>query len=153
MIARAGHPWLERMGVKPGEVVPIDLFCDLGHVVFSPEGNLKAMGDAALARIGRERRVVMTMPVFGGICNAVAASDLVALIPEALARKVAPRLGLEIYTPPMPIMPALICMVWHRRNTSNPTHSWLRERVLELLSRLSADDGQSNPPDQPMRPE
>ncbi len=30
------------------------------------------MGDAALARVGRERRVVMTLPVFSGIYRAVA---------------------------------------------------------------------------------
>jgi len=140
MIARLGHPRLEQAGVKPDEVVPIDLFCDLGHAVFSPEGKLKAMGDSALARIGRERRVVMTMPVFGGVCNAVAGSDLVALIPEQLARKVSSRLGLEIYIPPMPINPALICMIWHKRNTTHPTHRWLRELVLKLLSPLNADE-------------
>jgi DNA-binding transcriptional LysR family regulator len=142
MIARSGHPRLERAGVKPEEVVPIDLFCDLGHAVFSPEGKLKAMGDAALARIGRERRVVMTMPVFGGVCNAVAGSDLVALMPEQLARKVSSRLGLDIYIPPMPINPALICMIWHKRNTTHPTHRWLRELVLKLLSRLDAEEDQ-----------
>jgi DNA-binding transcriptional LysR family regulator len=136
-IARVGHPRLERATVRPGDVVPIDLFCDLGHVVFSPEGKLKAMGDAALARMGRERRVAMTMPVFGGVCNAVAGSDLVALVPEQLARKVASRLGLAIYSPPMPINPALICIVWHKRNTTDPTHRWLREMVLKLLSQLS----------------
>lgn len=139
MIARCGHPRLERAGVKPGGVPPIDLFCDLGHVLFSPEGNLKAMGDQALARMGRERRVVMTMPVFGGVCNAVAESDLVALMPEQLARKVAPRMALAIYVPPMPIDPALICMIWHKRNTSQATHRWLRETILQLISRLNAD--------------
>lgn len=153
MIARSGHPRLDRAQVKPGDVVPIDLFCDLGHVVFSPEGNLKAMGDAALARIGRERRVVMTMPGFGGVCNAVAGSDLVALMPEQLARKVSPRLGLEIYNPPMLINPALICMIWHKRNTSHPTHRWLREMVLKLLSRLNAGEDQSNVHEQVTRPE
>lgn len=141
MIARRGHPRLERAEVREGEIVPIDLFCDLGHVVFSPEGKLKAMGDAALARVGRERRVVMTMPVFGGVVNAVAGSDLVALLPEQLARKVAPRLGLAIYTPPMPINPVLICMIWHKRNTNHPTHRWLRDLVLELLAPLN-DDGE-----------
>lgn len=142
MIARSGHPRLERMRVKPGDVVPIDLFCDVGHVVFSPEGNLKAMGDTALARIGRERRVVMTMPVFSGVCTAVAGSDLVALLPEQLARKVASRLGLAIYIPPMRINPALICMIWHKRNANHPTHRWLREMVLKLLSQLNADEEQ-----------
>ncbi|HLP69345.1 MAG TPA: LysR family transcriptional regulator [Rhizobium sp.] len=140
MIARRGHPRLERAEVREGETVPIDLFCDLGHVVFSPEGKLKAMGDAALARIGRERRVVMTMPVFGGVTNAVAGSDLVTLLPEQLARKVAPRLGLAIYTPPMPINPVQICMIWHRRNTNHPTHRWLRDLVLELLAPLNDDE-------------
>ncbi len=140
MIARSGHPRLARAEVREGEIVPIDLFCDLGHVVFSPEGKLKAMGDAALARIGRERRVVMTMPVFGGVTNAVAGSDLVALLPEQLARKVAPRLGLAIYTPPMPINPVQICMIWHRRNTNHPTHRWLRDLVLELLAPLNDDE-------------
>jgi DNA-binding transcriptional LysR family regulator len=137
MIAREGHPWFERAGVRPGDTVPIDLFCDLGHIVFSPEGKLRAMGDKALARIGRERRVVMTMPVFGGICNAVSGSDLVALLPEQLARKMAPRLKLTIYTPPMTIDPALICMVWHKRNTGNRAHRWLRDMVSEVLVPLN----------------
>lgn len=139
MIARTEHPRLERGGVRPGDVVPIDLFCDLGHVVFSPEGKLKAMGDAALARIGRERRVVMTMPVFGGVCNAVSGSDLVALLPEQLAQKMASRLGLAIYVPPMPLNPALICTIWHKRNTGDPAHRWLRDVVLKLLSQLDTD--------------
>jgi len=66
VIARLRHPRLTRAGLTPGGVVPIDLFCDLGHVLFSPEGNSKAMGDAALAKVGRERRVIMTMPSFSG---------------------------------------------------------------------------------------
>lgn len=136
MIARNGHPRLERAGVRPETVVPIDLFCDLGHVVFSPQGNLRAMGDAALSRIGRERRVVMTMPVMGGVCSAVAGSDLVAITPEQLARKLSPRLGLSIYVPPMPVGPVQICMLWHKRSTSNPSHRWLRGIVSGILSRL-----------------
>jgi hypothetical protein len=31
VIARSGHPRPERAGITPGNVVPIDLFCDLGH--------------------------------------------------------------------------------------------------------------------------
>ena len=47
VIARKDHPRLKRAGLSHGDVVPIDLFCDLGHVLFSPEGNSRAMGDAA----------------------------------------------------------------------------------------------------------
>ncbi len=140
MIARNGHARLKRAGVEPGTTVPIDLYCDLGHVVFSPEGNLRAMGDAALARMGRERRVVMTMPVMGGVASAVASSDLVGLVPSQLAHRLAPRLGLSIYAPPMPIGPVQICLLWHKRSTTDPSHRWIRGIVAEILSRLDIHD-------------
>ena len=136
MIARSGHPRLKRSGVPAGAVVPMDLFCDLGHVVFSPEGNLKAMGDAALAHVGRTRRVIMTMPVFSGVCMAVAGSDLVALVPEQLASHMAPRLGLEIYIAPMSMNAANICMLWHKRSTGTAAHRWFRGVVAEVLGAL-----------------
>lgn len=138
VIARKAHPAIKRAGLAPGDTVPIDLFCRLGHAVFSPEGKLKAMGDAALARMGRERRVVMTMPTFSGVCHAVADSDLVALLPQSLAIQMAPRLELALFCAPMPIDPAQICMAWHRRNTGNPAHRWLRELVTNVLSPLDA---------------
>ncbi len=136
VIARKGHPRLQRAGVVPGEVVPIDLFCDLGQVLFSPEGNSKAMGDAALAKVGRERRVVMTMPVFSGVYRAVAGSDLIALLPTALAKRVAGTVGLDIYRPPMPVPTARLSMIWHRRYSASPAHEWLRNQIAELLSPL-----------------
>ncbi len=139
VIARKGNDRLDRAGVGPGEVIPLDLFCDMGHVLFSPEGKLKATGDAALARLGRERRVVMTMPVFSGVYRAVAGSDLLALLPDQLARHVAASVGLEIYAPPMPIEPAQIVMIWNRRYSAWPAHVWLRDQIEALLRPL--DEG------------
>jgi DNA-binding transcriptional LysR family regulator len=138
VVARKAHPVIKRARVAQGDTMPIDLFCRLGHAVFSPEGKLRAMGDAALARMGRERRIVMTMPTFSGVCHAVADSDLVALLPLSLAIQMAPRLNLAIYGAPMALEPAHICMAWHRRNTNSPAHRWLRERVAQVLSPLDA---------------
>ena len=136
VIARKDHPRLRHAGLVPGGVIPLDLFCDLGHVLFSPDGNLKAMGDAALATVGRERRVVMSLPVFSGVYNAVAASDLIALLPTALARAVAPRLGLDLYDAPMPVPTVPICMVWHRRLTHSPAQKWIRAQIRDILAPL-----------------
>jgi hypothetical protein len=69
----------------------MDLFCEIGHVLFSPEGNFSAMGDAALAKVGRRRQVMMTLPVFSGVCRADAESDLIALVPRQLAMQGAGR--------------------------------------------------------------
>jgi len=136
VVARRDHPRLARAGIAPGGVIPVDLFCDLGHVLFSPEGKLQAMGDAALARLGRERQVVMTMPVFSGVYRAVAGSDLIALLPVQLARHVAPAAGLEIYAAPMPVPLAQIVMVWHRRFAASAAHGWLRDQIADLLAPL-----------------
>lgn len=141
VIARKDHPRLGRAGLSPGDIVPIDLFCDLGHVLFSPEGNSRAMGDDALAKLGRERRVVMTMPVFSGVYRAVAGSDLIALLPSALAYHVAHAAGLEVYEPPMPVPTAHINLIWHRRFSASPQHIWLRAQINDLLAPL--DEGTS----------
>lgn len=138
VIARRGHPRLRRAGITPGEVVPLDLFCDLGHVVFSPEGNARAMGDAALARVGRERRVVMTLPVFSGVYRAVAGSDLVALLPGPLARHVAESEGLEVFAPPMPVPEVQLSMVWHRRNEDRQSHVWMRDVIARIVADVPA---------------
>jgi DNA-binding transcriptional LysR family regulator len=140
MIARSGHERLTRAGIGAGETVPIDLFCDLGHVVFSPEGQLRSIGDAALAKVGRVRKVVMTLPVFYGVCRVVAKGDWVALIPRQLAQALGPNLGLSYYRPPMPLRPALICMAWHRRMTNAPSHRWLRSLVGEVMEPLNAGE-------------
>ena len=97
------------------------------------------MGDAALAAVGRARRVVMTLPVFSGVYRAVAGSDLIALLPVQLARHIAEAAGLSVYEPPMAVAPAEIAMVWHRRYSASPPHEWLRGQILELMQRL--DDG------------
>lgn len=141
VIARQDHPVLRAHGVQPGDKVPMDLFCDLGHILFSPEGNLKAMGDAALAKVGRERRVVMTMPVFYGVCRAVSASDHVALMPAQMAYKLRDTLGIDAYIPPMPIPAAQIGMIWHKRATNAPAHRWMRAQIADLLKPL--DDAEA----------
>ncbi|WP_204112821.1 LysR family transcriptional regulator [Shimia biformata] len=132
-VARTDHPRLNRASVKPGDTIPIDLFCDMGHVLFSPEGKRGGMGDAALARVGRERRVVMTLPVFSGVANAVASSDLIALLPTAFASRIGARLGLQTYDAPMETPRVELCMVWHQRSTNNPAHAWLRQNVLTIM--------------------
>lgn len=134
VIARAGHPRIT--GLQEESEMPLDLFCALQHVLFSPEGKLAAMGDAALAQVGRTRQVAMTVPVFSGVCRVVSESDLIALVPLQLARKVAAQHGLRLFAPPMPLPAASIIGVWHRRAEANPQAAWMRARIFEVLKPL-----------------
>ena len=138
VIARKAHPSTTELALAPGDVMPLDLFCDLGHVLFSTEGNPKGIGDEALARIGRERNVAMTMPVFSGVYRAVAGSDLIALLPSALAHRIAKSADLNVFKPPIPVEPVRLILIWHRRFSESPPHLWLRNRIIELLHHLNA---------------
>lgn len=137
IIARKFHPGLA--GHAPGSTLPLDLFCTLGHVIFSPEGRLQAMGDAALARMDRKRRVVMSLPVFSGVISTVSASDLVALVPRQLANWQSGRFGLDIFHAPVPLPQATICMAWHRRLTRAPAHAFARALLVEILTPLDGN--------------
>ncbi len=138
--ARKDHPRLARAGIRPGDTVPLDLFCDLGHIVMSPEGKTETLSDATLAAMGRARRTVMSMPYFAGIYLAIAESDLVALLPTKLANHVADRHGLALYRAPIEITPVLLIMVWKASATASPAHRWLREVVYEELAWMNAGE-------------
>ncbi|MDX1781476.1 MAG: LysR family transcriptional regulator [Thalassovita sp.] len=134
VIARTENPGIT--GIAQDTAMPMDIFCALSHVLFSPEGKFSAMGDEALARVGRSRQVAMTVPVFSGVCRAVSGSDLIALVPEQLARQLAPGFGLRVFRPPMPIEPAQIIGVWHKRTDRAPMAKWMRQQVFDLLRPL-----------------
>ena len=134
VIAREGHPITA--GLREGMEMPMDVFCALHHVLFSPEGNLAAMGDAALHRVGKSRQVAMTVPVFSGVCRAVSESDLIALVPAQLASKVADTFRLRVFEPPMKIDPALIIGIWHKRSDNTPMAIWMRKQVFTLMKAL-----------------
>lgn len=140
VIAAAGNGRLARAGVAPGAAVPIDLFCDMGHALFSPEGRTSALGDSALAALGRTRRVAVTLPSFAGVCRVVAESELIALLPRQMALAVKARLGLEIYAMPFAMAAPVIAMTWNRKSTSAPAHRWFRTCVSGLLAGLNAGE-------------
>ena len=136
VIARKSHPRVVESGIQPGDVMPLDLFCDLGHVLFSTEGSPRGIGDDALARVGRQRNVTMTLPVFSGVYRAVAGSDLIALLPTALAERVAGSANLDVFKPPIPIDPPRILIISHRRYANSPPHQWLKNQVRTILNQF-----------------
>jgi DNA-binding transcriptional LysR family regulator len=138
LVARRKHPALVQAGVAPGETLPLDLFCELPHILFSPQGKMTAQTDVALARIGRRRRVIMSLSTFSGVCRTVSSSELVAVVPLQFAQAVSEQLGLDLYPPSLPMPVPLIVAAWHRRSSASPAHRWMRGLVAEVLEPLDA---------------
>ena len=138
-VASKSNQRLARAGIKDRGIIPLDLFCDMPQVIFGPDGKLAGEEDVALARIGRRRRVVMTVPDFFSVGRVSAQTELLGLLPDKFALSIANELGLRIYSLPFKTKLIPLHLYWHKRHTGDPEHRWMRERILELLEPLDAD--------------
>lgn len=136
---------LTAAGGAPGDAVLIDLFCTLGHVLCSPEGRFVGLDDAALAREVRKRRVDMSVRVFEGGLQVVAATELIALYPCDFAEHRARGAGITLYAPSERAIPPQFCMIWHRRHNGDPAHAWLRVIVRDILAPLKSGHNVPSP--------
>ncbi len=121
LAGRADHPGLRR---KP----TLAQFCKLEHAVVSPDGGgFSGPTDDALAALGPlRRRVVLSIPHFLFLGAVLAGSDLVAMLPERLARSLP---GLQVVDAPVEVPGFELCMLWPERLHRDPAHRWLRDFI------------------------
>jgi DNA-binding transcriptional LysR family regulator len=137
IVARQDHPRLRDAGVKPGDVIPLDLFCELPHALRTVDGGMTGQTDAALEVLGRARRVALVVPHFHAVLMAVARGELIAAIPRRFAEVFAPALGVGLYASPVELPLQDIQMYWHSRHDRDPAHAWLRTQITEVLGASS----------------
>jgi DNA-binding transcriptional LysR family regulator len=122
-ILRAGHPALSKRWTP-------ERFAALQHVLIAPGGQPGGLVDEALSRLNLERRVTVGVPHFLSAPYLVVDSDLVATVPERLARLVSRSLALEVREPPIPVPGFGVFLYWHRRFQDDPAHVWLRSQIV-----------------------
>jgi DNA-binding transcriptional LysR family regulator len=126
---RAAHPLARRRKLT------LDDFCRFEHVLVSPTGGaFTGPADAALARLGRERRVRSSVPTFLLVPQMLEVEDLLAVLPRHLVAARASRLRLR--PPPFAIPGFDVVAVWHPRVHDDPAHRWLRGRLAQTAKRL-----------------
>jgi DNA-binding transcriptional LysR family regulator len=122
-VQRPGHP----RGTGP---LTLDAFCELNHVLVSPEGGgFYGAADEALATLGRTRRVAASLPSFLLVPSVISATDLVAMVPECVALLFQGQGLMEVFSPPFEMPVFTIYASWHQRRQLDAAHVWLRERV------------------------
>jgi DNA-binding transcriptional LysR family regulator len=122
-IARAGHPSVDK-------TLTLEQFCRLGHVTTFYPGSGPGLLDKLLARRGLSRTVVVSVPHFLSVPFLVARSDLIATVPDAVARMMARPLGLVCLQCPLAIPRRSVRLVWHTRTQDAAAHQWLRATIL-----------------------
>ncbi|MCA9608591.1 MAG: LysR family transcriptional regulator [Myxococcales bacterium] len=124
-VVRREHPVVKRRMTKRR-------FVEMEHIQVAPRGRPGGVVDDRLAAEGLRRRVTRVVPYFLSALHLVAESDHVLTVPERVARATAPRFGLRVLEPPIPLAPYAIRQVWHPRNDAEPGHRWLRGALLDI---------------------
>jgi DNA-binding transcriptional LysR family regulator len=127
VVTRRDHPF----ALDP----TLDTYCAGRHLVVSTSGDTSTFTGDLLASLGRTRRVQATVPHFILAIAAVAESDLIATIPESVAREYAPRFDLALTPVPFDAgEPSHIRLVAPRAALMDEGIVWL----MDLIERLSA---------------
>jgi LysR family transcriptional regulator, mexEF-oprN operon transcriptional activator len=137
-VLRRGGYRVVRDAASPGPV-DLDAYCARPHVLVTPRGDLVGVADAALARLGRSRRVVLGLPDFGVLRRVLPGTDLLCTVSDALADALMDSLtafGLTVDPLPFPSPgETAVRMAWRAALDQDPAEMWLRAQIAEVLTR------------------
>ncbi|MBV7536579.1 LysR family transcriptional regulator [Duganella sp. sic0402] len=126
-VLRAGHP-------DATAPLSLDRFCALDHALVSYSGSpFAGATDKALAAMGRERRVTLSVTSFLVLQDFLRVSDLIAVVPHKLALVTD---GLAALEAPLPIPGFTKIAAWHERTERDPGRSWVRALLFETCQTL-----------------
>lgn len=129
---RSDHPHAR------GASLTLDRFCTLDHALVSYSGDrFWGVTDDALTKLGRKRRVVLTVTSFMVLAGILRTTDLAAVTPRRLVEGVD---GLAVFDPPVNIPGFTKLAVWHERTHCDPGHRWARSILFETSGALTSEE-------------
>jgi DNA-binding transcriptional LysR family regulator len=128
-IARTGHPGI-------GQTLDRATFLALPQALVAPGGRLSGAVDRALSGTGESRRLVMSVGNFLSLPFLIADSDMIAVIGERVARRLADVIDIVIYPVPIDVAGFGLSMAWDSAMTQSAGQGWFRDIVREVAAQL-----------------
>jgi DNA-binding transcriptional LysR family regulator len=118
--------------------ISLEDYVRLPHVLTSlrPGRTVRGVVDDALEKLGLRRTVVLTTPRFLTVPALVARAPVVVTMHARLARLFATELKLSLSQPPVDLQDVAVSLLWHASYDHDPSHAWLRQILVELVSEL-----------------
>ena len=126
-VMRREHPLAQR-------TLTLDDYAAAHHVLVDFSGREQGYVDQALAALGRQRRIVLTVNQFATAARVVARSNLLTVLPESFLPATGHGHELTAGELPMAMRPVHVEMVWHLRHDADPAQRWLREQMQAVAS-------------------
>jgi len=127
-VMRSGHPLASH-----GEFT-LDAYCAAEHLRVNFAGRPRGYVDEALSRLGRARRVALTVDHFSTAGQVVSRSDLITVLPRSFVPATGLAGRLAIRELPMDLPAIDVGLLWHRRHEHDAAHRWLRSMVSRTAS-------------------
>lgn len=107
----------------------LDAFCTAHHLMVSFSGRARGRLDQALAALGRQRRIALTVNQYFTAGRVAAHTELLAVLPESVIEATGCAEQLAVRELPLALPAVHVEMLWHLRHDARPAHQWLRERL------------------------
>jgi DNA-binding transcriptional LysR family regulator len=128
VIARSDHP---RLGARAGRrALAAERHAEV-HVAF---GKPSQVVERAYQKLAITRQIAVVVPTFTAAAAVVAATDLIAGVPESVVQALSPALGLRIVATPLRVPPIAMYLSWHQRTHGDPALSLFRELIVQAVS-------------------
>ena len=114
----------------------LNRFCAARHMLVSFSGRPFGFIDEALASLGRERRVVVTVNQFFTAGRVVANSNLLTVLPRHFVNVTGFADELVLRDLPFAVPAVHVDALWHHRADRDGAHEWLRGAILGLAVRV-----------------
>lgn len=121
-VLRADHPDAATAAID------LERFCALDHALVAPGADaFQGVTDEALARVGRQRRVVLSLTSFLVLADILKSTDLIAVVPRRLAEHLD---GVKMLGTPVEITGFSKVLAWHERTERDAGQRWLRSMLM-----------------------
>jgi DNA-binding transcriptional LysR family regulator len=130
-VMRRGHP------LAAPSALTLEAYCAATHLRVNFAGRPNGFVDEALARLGRERRVMITVSQFAVAGSVVHQSDLLTVLPRSFvpATGFAPQLATSKLPFEMPTID--VGLLWHRRHEQDTAQRWLRDTLVSAAAEVA----------------
>ncbi len=117
-VMRKNHP----LALMP---LTLEHYCAARHLLVSFSGRAYGFIDEALAALGRERHIVLTVNQYTTAARVVSQSDLVTVLPKHFVPITGIQQQLQVHPLPLDVQAVHVDALWHKRGPNRAAYEWL----------------------------
>ena len=129
-VVRSRHPAIRTE-------ITFEDFLHTPHLLYQPTGGGHQIQDEVVQKAfvasKVTRRVAICLGHAGGLAASIDRTDVLALLPKALAQQCAQSADLKVLPLPVEIPKVQVAQYWHARNHHDAAHRWLRRALAHLF--------------------